>query len=126
MRVKIQYSVDLEDVPDQVERLLPSSWEIEEIKGLIEDIEPEASPTAAMKSIDYIRKQLFSLDTRLDDCYSILQGYVGVLSRGEEQPPEQPPEQPSLEDQLKALEGLKELAAFENMTHPGGSDDSVG
>jgi len=122
MRVKIQYSVDLEDVPDQVERLLPSSWEIEEIKGLIEDIEPGASPTAAMKSIDYIRKELFSLDTRLDDCYSILKGYVGVLSRGEEQPPEQP----SLEDQLKALEGLKELAAFENMTHPGGSDDSVG
>ena len=122
MRVKIQYSVDLEDVPDQVERLLPSSWEIEEIKGLIEDIEPGASPTAAMKSIDYIRKELFSLDTRLDDCYSILKGYVGVLSRGEEQPPEQP----NLEDQLKALEGLKELAAFENMTHPGGSDDSVG
>lgn len=122
MRVKIQYSVDLEDVPDQVERLLPSSWEVEEIKGLIEDIEPGASPTAAMKSIDYIRKQLFSLDTRLDDCYSILQGYVGVLSRGEEQPPEQP----NLEDQLKALEGLKGLAAFENMTHTGGSDDSVG
>ena len=122
MRVKIQYSVDLEDVPDQVERLLPSSWEIEEIKGLIEDIEPGASPTAAMKSIDYIRKQLFSLDTRLDDCYSILKGYVGVLSRGEEQPPEQP----NLEDQLKALEGLKGLAAFENMTHTGGNDDSVG
>jgi hypothetical protein len=123
MRVKIQYSVDLEDVPNQVEKLLPNSWEIEEIKGLIEDIEPGASPTAAMKTIDYIRKELFSLDNRLEDCYSILQGYVGVLSRGEEQPPEQP----NLEDQLKALEGLKGLAAFENMTSPsGGNDDSVG
>jgi len=122
MRVKIQYSVELEDVPNQVEKLLPNSWELGEIKGLIEDIEPGASPTAAMKSIDYIRKQLFSLDNRLEDCYSILQGYVGVLSRGEEQPPEQP----NLEDQLKALEGLKDLAAFENMTHPeGGSDDSA-
>ena len=122
MRVKIQYSVDLEDVPNQVERLLPNSWEIEEIKGLIEDIEPGASPTAAMKTIDYIRKELFSLDNRLEDCYSILQGYVGVLSRGEEQPSEQP----NLEDQLKALEGLKDLATFENMTHTGGNDDPVG
>ena len=122
MRVKIQYSVDLEDVPNQVEKLLPNSWEIEEIKGLIEDIEPGASPTAAMKTIDYIRKELFSLDNRLEDCYSILQGYVGVLSRGEEQPPEQP----NLEDQLKVLEGLKGLATFENMTHAGGNDDSVG
>ena len=51
MRVKIQYSVDLEDVPNQVEKLLPNSWEIEEIKGLIGDIEPGASPTAAMKTI---------------------------------------------------------------------------
>ena len=122
MRVKIQYSVDLEDGPNQVEKLLPDSWEIEEIKGLIADIEPAASPTAAMKSIDYIRKELFSLDNRLEDCYSILQGYVGVLSRGEEQPSEQP----NLEEQLKALEGLKDLAAFENMTHTGGNDDPVG
>ena len=122
MRVKIQYSVELEDVPNQVEELLPNSWELVEIKGLIEDIDPGESPTAAMKSIDHIRKQLFSLDNRLEDCYSILQGYVGVLSRGREQPPEQP----NLEDQLKALEGLKDLAAFENMAHSGGKDDSVG
>ena len=122
MRVKIQYSVDLEDVPNQVERLLPEGWEISDIREQIAEIEPDTDPIQAMKTIDYIRKQLFSLDNRLEDCYSILQGYVGVLSRGEEQPAEQP----NLEDQLKALEGLKDLAAFENMTHAGGNDDSVG
>ncbi len=42
MRVKIQYSVDLEDVPNQVEKLLTDSWAIDEIRGLIEDIEPGA------------------------------------------------------------------------------------
>jgi len=122
MRVKIQYSVDLEDVPNQVARLLPEGWEISDIKESLAEIEPDTDPIQAMKTIDYIRKQLFSLDNRLEDCYSILQGYVGVLSRGEEQPPEQP----NLEEQLKALEGLKDLAAFENMTHTGGNDDSVG
>ena len=122
MRVKIQYSVELEEVPSQVARLLPEGWEISDIKEQIAEIEPDTDPIQAMKTIDYIRKQLFSLDNRLDDCYSILQGYVGVLSRGEEQPAEQP----NLEDQLKALEGLKDLAAFENMTHAGGNDDSVG
>ena len=122
MRVKIQYSVELEEVPSQVARLLPEGWEISDIKEQIAEIEPDTDPIQAMKTIDYIRKQLFSLDNRLEDCYSILQGYVGVLSRGEEQPPEQP----NLEDQLKALEGLKDLAAFENMTHTGGNDDSVG
>jgi hypothetical protein len=122
MRVKIQYSVELEEVPSQVARLLPEGWEISDIKEQIAEIEPDTDPIQAMKTIDYIRKELFSLDNRLDDCYSILQGYVGVLSRGEEQPAEQP----NLEDQLKALEGLKDLAAFENMTHAGGNDDSVG
>ena len=33
MRVKIQYSVDLEDVPNQVARLLPEGWERTALAG---------------------------------------------------------------------------------------------
>ena len=125
MRVKIQYSVELEEVPSQVDRLLPEGWEFDEVGRQLEDIDSAVSPVATMDVIESIRKDLVALDARLNDCYSILQGYIAVMANPPSEAPPGPPP-PGLEEQLKALEGLTGLAAFEDATHPpGGNDDSA-
>ena len=51
MRVKIQYSVELEEVPSQVDRLLPEGWEFEEVGRQLENINSDNSPVATMEVI---------------------------------------------------------------------------
>ena len=81
MKVGISYGVELEDVPEEVENLLRDvQWDLEEkLEEIIEQVRT-ANYTNLDADIKSLRKNLARVDSRLEDCYTILVGYVKVVS----------------------------------------------
>ena len=80
MRVKVQYTADLEDIPKEVAKLLPK---LPDFTPEVADIEEMVMGGEILKSIDKIdelRKLLFRTDQRLSDSQQILRGYLGVIT----------------------------------------------
>ena len=81
MRVRISYSVDIEDVPTECARMLHDSIEqIEEIKEEISDLvrqldDNKAQAWLVKTNIESCRKKLAKLDSVLADNDMILEGY---------------------------------------------------
>tara|TARA_R110000824_G_scaffold26850_2_gene91811 strand:- start:307 stop:618 length:312 start_codon:yes stop_codon:yes gene_type:complete len=81
MRVNISYSVELEDVPQEVERILiECDTKIRGIHGNLSQTIGR-DPLAMIKELDTIRLQMAQTDLRLDDCMHILNGYVQAVAR---------------------------------------------
>jgi hypothetical protein len=78
LKVKISYTVELDDVPRQVYKFLidekPSviSRDYDNILKIIDDNNIEQ----ALHEIDIFRLNLASIDQKLDDAQSILDGYM--------------------------------------------------
>ena len=78
MKVKISYTVELDDVPRQVYKFLidekPSviSRDYDNILKIIDDNNIEQ----ALHEIDIFRRNLTLIDQKLDDAQSILDGYM--------------------------------------------------
>ena len=81
MKVKISYTVDLDDVPDEVDFLIEkakknieqsalSATELKETK--------DKSIEQAIKEIEIIRSMMMEADLILNDCGSILIGYLSA------------------------------------------------
>ena len=92
MKVGISYAVELDEIPEEVEKLLrdiefvfPVSFD-----SLIGDIHSGAF-ISAFESIKSIRKSILKVDTRLEDCYTILTGYLRVQQQLSETAPAEPP-----------------------------------
>ena len=86
MKVGISYAVELEEIPEEVEDLLRDvQWDlfgkIEEIIGYVRSGDFSKLDTE-MKTL---RNNVARLDTRLEDCYTILVGYVKILNQLAEQ-----------------------------------------
>ena len=81
MRVRLSYSVDLEQVPEHVAQLIDDEWENISycdhlIKEIIQSLNAEEPfIDSSIKKIDLIRQTLGSIDLRLNECESILEGY---------------------------------------------------
>ena len=81
MRVRISYSVDLEDVPLECARMLHDSLEyIEEIKenisSLVSQLDDDKAQDWLVKDkIERCRKILAKFDSILGDNHAILEGY---------------------------------------------------
>ena len=100
MRVRLSYSVELEDVPDSVAELIEGElFRIDEVKqsigkaleGLNQD-EPHLDLVA--KSLDKARQVLGAIDVRLNECESILGGYERAMNPPEQQPQQMAPPMP--------------------------------
>lgn len=105
MRVRLTYSVELDEVPDSVADLLEDELHrVEEVKETIDTIlaaltEKEPHLELAAKSIEKARNSLSAIDTRLSECGNILAGYERALNP-EEPPAPQPPPAPSEDQQF--------------------------
>lgn len=81
MRVRISYSVELEDVPQEVVRLLETANNQvtdvrDSIDELVAEIENDASSADRIaKIISDLRESLAKIDHQLADSDSIIQGY---------------------------------------------------
>ena len=90
MKVKIAYTVNLEDIPQEVSDLMTKAVEAAEdaadasrrIKGLL----PVGTITIAeaRKELDFVRRRMELADTVFSDCVGILEGYENALKQIEE------------------------------------------
>ena len=103
MRVRIQYGVELEEVPETVSNLIEEeagllSWcshTIGEVCSALVQEEPNIK--FALNKMDKVRQKLGSLDARLTDMEALLQGYDAASNPPPQQPPQvaSPTSQPS-------------------------------
>jgi phage terminase Nu1 subunit (DNA packaging protein) len=93
LKVKISYTVELDEVPNQVHKYLYSQSDMsldKLLEGILKLIK-EGNIQGALEDIDFFRKDLAKLDLKLDDAQSILDGYMkarygnGVAEKTDEQ-----------------------------------------
>ena len=108
MRVKIQYSVELEEVPEVISDLIEDEsgclsfcdHSIQEVCDSLKQEEPNIK--FALIKIDKIRQELASFDNRLLEMSELLQGYDAAINPPPQPvmtPPQpQPPEPPAQQD----------------------------
>ena len=85
MRVNITYSVDLDDVPSEVNRILEECEQLfRAAHGTLDQIIVR-DPLSIIQELDTVRKNLAAIDLKLDDSMSILGGYVQAMAVKPEQ-----------------------------------------
>jgi hypothetical protein len=114
MNVKVQYVVNLEEIPKEVQKLLPVCENYGDRICNLGSLVEEQSFSLAMDEIENIRESMYKVDQRLADCQAILKGYLNVKSRPEERPPEEVPPEQSMEQMVALSESLKQLAERES------------
>jgi hypothetical protein len=102
MRTKIEYSVDLKNVPREVkEKLLEISDSLDALSkysfALSEDLELD-SLGPILRRADSLRKKLFQVDSSLEDCMRALANYGDTITQlqqeqAAQQAPPAPPEE---------------------------------
>ena len=81
MRVNITYSVELDDVPDEVARILEECEQnFRRIRGQL-DQTIGREPLELVAELDKIRVSLARLDLKLGDSMDILSGYIQTMAQ---------------------------------------------
>ena len=81
-RVNIQYSIDLEKLPDEVTRLLEGAYE--NLHRIQQECVIDSAPISleTVERIDMIRMRLADMDYMLSDVTNIINGYMAYRSQG--------------------------------------------
>ena len=107
-RVNIQYSVELEDLEEEVNRLYSNA--ITQMASL-----PHASlnlGTEGLEKVDSFRQKLAKVDIMLGDVQNILEGYVRFKTQP---PPEREPPFQQTSDELEVEHLEDQIAKFKEM-----------
>jgi hypothetical protein len=82
MRVNITYSVDLEDIPVEIDKLLQENREL--LDKILEDLKSVSgkNPLEIIELINTSRESLTIFDMRLAECNNILSGFIDIRARG--------------------------------------------
>ena len=90
-RVNIQYSIDLEELPEEVERLIVKfGSEIERTAELYHELPGDPISVSGLQEIENLRMSLAKADHVLDDVTKIVTGYIRMNT---EQPPREAPQE---------------------------------
>lgn len=73
-RISIQYSIDIDDLEGEVNRLLQKSFG--ELGRLSDTNFPNSLSLETVESIDSVRQRLAAIDVTLQDITSIVGGYI--------------------------------------------------
>ena len=84
MRVNIQYSIEMDEIPEKVLDFLQGASSssadiVHEIDDIVFCMEGNFSIDNTLKQIDKIRRDLANIDLTLIDCSEILHGYQKAL-----------------------------------------------
>jgi prefoldin subunit 5 len=89
MRTKIEYSVDLKEVPAKIkEKFLDITEELRRLSSYVEALRSdlEYDNVAIMTSrIERARRCLYSVDNALEDCEKTIRGYAATVAQLQEQ-----------------------------------------
>jgi len=81
-RVNIQYSVDIEDLGEEVCRLICGAFEnLNTVSAAITPPEDNVLSLQTIQQLDEIRQQLGEIDNKLSDVVNIVNGYVSYKSQ---------------------------------------------
>ena len=82
MKVGISYAVELSEIPDELQKLIEEvQWSLSEKLDLLTEQIKSGDFVAAFANIKNMRYNLQRTDTRLEDCSTILTGYLTVLKQ---------------------------------------------
>ena len=82
MKVGISYAVDLSEIPDELQKLVEEvQWDLAEKLELLTEQVKTGDFATAFANIKNMRYNLQRTDTRLEDCNTILTGYLTVLKQ---------------------------------------------
>lgn len=83
MKVKITYTVDLKDVPSKADPLIEDARlacaQVADRLASLQEIK-DTSVERSLKEIEEIRNMLMNVDLALDDCDSMLAGYLHAVT----------------------------------------------
>ena len=84
MKVNIQYSIELDEIPDKIREFLMNSAEKSQgieagIRYTISLMDDNMSIDEQLKRIDEVRREMADIDLTLMDCSEILHGYQKAL-----------------------------------------------
>jgi hypothetical protein len=85
MKAKISYTINLEEIPKEVTRLMSRlQRRLLELSHDLTSISEVSDTNIAgrIESIDNLRRSMAEIDMRLEDCYSILTGYHQAVGQG--------------------------------------------
>ena len=92
MKVKIAYTVELEDIPKEISEMLNNGVAaIEDAADVYKkaqrfvSVMEDEEVADTLKDLEFIRRKLEKVDTIVGDCQSILQGYDSALKQIKEQ-----------------------------------------
>ena len=106
MKVGISYAVELSEIPDELQKLIEEvQWNLSEKLELLEEQIKTGDFATAFANIKNMRYNLQRTDTRLEDCTTILTGYITLLKK--------------LADEAAEEEAKKSLGLGVRQSHPG-------
>tara|TARA_R100000234_G_C4979033_1_gene169868 strand:+ start:251 stop:580 length:330 start_codon:yes stop_codon:yes gene_type:complete len=79
-RISIQYSISLDELEEEVQRLLEKSFN--KISNLSDVKISSRLSLGAIEDIDEVRQELASIDATLQDVIAIITGYVSYKTTG--------------------------------------------
>tara|TARA_A100001515_G_scaffold121743_1_gene105019 strand:- start:616 stop:963 length:348 start_codon:yes stop_codon:yes gene_type:complete len=85
-RISIQYSIDIDKLDDEVDRLLEKAYS--ELNALSNLKVKDSLSLSTLETIDNLRKGLGSVDATLQDVTAIVAGYINYKTSEKAQKPE--------------------------------------
>jgi len=81
VRVNITYSVGLDDIPTEIDKLLiDGNASLKEATTLVESLK-HTPPLEMIEAINSIRETMGVFDMRLVECLAILSGYIDIRAK---------------------------------------------
>lgn len=114
-RINIQYTIDLEELEDEVTRLVNKNFKhLEDVLDMLKTVKyGNAFERAALQRIDIARQGMARADLGLQDCSNIIEGYLNYMETAASN--QQPPTAPVEEIDGADVSDLKErLEKFKN------------
>jgi hypothetical protein len=111
-RVNIQYSVELDELPDEVNRLFGDAIRQLDVLAPVGGTPTLKLGTDGLDKLDDLRRKLAKIDIMLGDIQNIVEGYVRFKTQ-----PEQPrvPDSPSEAEELEMEQIEDKIARFKEI-----------
>jgi len=86
MEVKLEYVVDLEDIPSEISELLPGHGALALALNRLRDSLAEKNVEHAILDIQKVKRQIYLLNRRILDLEGVAQGYLNIIQGKDAEP----------------------------------------
>jgi len=81
MKVTMQHTVELDEVPLEVDKMMQAcATKLKIISNVATTADP-MDPEKFAEQVDFIRRKLFDADNQLEECVTIMRGYEQAINQ---------------------------------------------